>query len=89
VAQDDYSKALEYYKEIMKIAPERKIVLFYMATLYEKYYKDLNVPLQYYQKFLDQADETVPRRYKTYALEHMKALKEKLHFQKGKRRKEK
>ncbi len=89
VAQDDYPGALECYKEIRRIAPEQKLVLFYMATLYEKFYKDLKVPLQYYQKFLDQADETVPQRYKTYALEHMQALREKLHFQKGKRRKEK
>ncbi len=80
----NYKMALKYYKETLEVDPERKIVLFYMATIYDKYYKDLQVPLRYYQQFLQQAGDKIPARYKTYALERMKAIKEKLHFQKGK-----
>ncbi len=86
-SRKDYPTALSYYKQVLQVAPERKIVLFYMATIYDKYYKDAQVPLRYYQQFLQQADEKIPKRYKKYALERMKALREKLHFQKGKLKK--
>ncbi len=80
-----YQQALAAYKKVLEMNPERKIVLFYMAVLYDKYYKDRTVPLRYYQQFLEQASGDVGQRYKTYALERMKAIKEKLHFLKGKR----
>ncbi len=84
----DYVTALKYYKKVLQVDPKRKIVLFYMATIYDKYYKDLQVPLTYYRQFLEQADKQIPERYKTYAMERMKAIKEKLHFQKGKKRRD-
>ncbi|NOX88377.1 MAG: tetratricopeptide repeat protein [Calditrichaeota bacterium] len=80
-----YRQALDAYKKVLEYNPQRKLVLFYMATIYDRYYKDRQTPLRYYQKFLEEAPDDVEARYKNYALERMKTIREKLHFQKGRK----
>ncbi len=80
--QNQYREAIYAYKQALQLAPERKIYLFFIASLYDRFYKDKQMALDQYQRFLEQAPQA-DKRYTEYALERMKALKEKLHFQKG------
>ncbi len=77
-----FSDAIQSYKRALQWAPERTIYLFFIASLYDRYYKDKQIALDQYQRFIEEAPEA-EKQYKEYALERMKALKENIHFQKG------
>lgn len=76
-----YKKAIKAYKRAMSINGARKVYLFFIASLYDRYYKDRQIPLDYYRRFLEENPDA-DDKYKNYAMERIKALKEKLHFQK-------
>ncbi len=82
-----YGAAIQSYKRALEFAPERKLYLFFIASLYDRFYKDRQTPLDWYQRFIEQAPEA-QERYKNYALERMKAIKEELHFKKGRKLKQ-
>ncbi len=84
--QKVYSKAIAMYKKVLEMDSTQIMPLFYLATIYDQYYKDRQVPLRYYQQFLEKANETVAQRYKDYALERLQAIREQLHFQKGRKK---
>ncbi len=83
--EKNYSAAVQSYKRALQFAPDHTIYLFFVATLYDRYYKDKQIALTQYQRFIEQAPEA-EKRYKDYALERMKALKEQIHFQKGRKK---
>ncbi|WP_456440377.1 tetratricopeptide repeat protein, partial [Caldithrix abyssi] len=83
--QKNYARAISMYKKIMETDSSQVMPLFYLATIYDDYYKDRQTPLRYYQKFLEQAGDSVDQQYKNYALERMKIIREKLHFLKGRK----
>lgn len=83
----EYAAAINFYKKVLEADTSRVMPLFYMATIYDDYYKDRKIPLQFYQKFLERADESVPQKYKNYALERMAKIREQLHFQKRRKNK--
>ncbi|MCD6376734.1 MAG: tetratricopeptide repeat protein [Caldisericaceae bacterium] len=80
-----YASAINFYKKVLETDTTRVMPLFYLATIYDAYYKDRQIPLKYYQKFLERADASIPERYKTFALERMEKIREQLHFQKGRK----
>lgn len=79
--QKNYGEAIQAYKKALNIDSECKLNLFFIASIYDRYYKDRQSPLDYYKRFLDEAPDA-PARYKDYALERVKALNEKIFFQK-------
>ncbi|APF17183.1 Tetratricopeptide TPR_1 repeat-containing protein [Caldithrix abyssi DSM 13497] len=83
--QKKYTRAIAMYKKLMETDSSQVMPLFYLATIYDDYYEDRQTPLRYYKKFLEQAGDSVDERYKNYALERMKIIREKLHFLKGRK----
>ncbi|MCB9207045.1 MAG: tetratricopeptide repeat protein [Ignavibacteriales bacterium] len=80
---ENYSNAIKTYKESLSYNPSRKIIYFYLANLYDRYYADKNVAVLYYQKFVDEdieADENLVG----YSLNRINALSQEAEFWKGK-----
>ena len=48
----NYEKSLEFYKDALKENPKKFELNFYLAAVYEHYYKDKSVAMNYYKKFL-------------------------------------
>jgi tetratricopeptide (TPR) repeat protein len=48
----DYNESMENYKRAIHFAPDRKDVNYYIATLVDKYYQDIELSIKKYQYFL-------------------------------------
>ena len=71
--------AIEAYREARKYAPDKPELLFYLASAYDRFYKDKNVAIKYYRKFLsEQKDSDI--KLVNYAKDRIERLKEIIHF---------
>ena len=82
-AQKDYSQALKFYQDALREKPDKKEIIFYLAAVYDHYYKDKSVALKYYQKFLTKIGEGTDKNLVRYADDRINALVEKAHFMKA------
>ena len=75
----EFVEAIQSYREALDYQPSKKILSFYLASVYDQYYADREVPLLYYQKFLrDNKDADI--KLIEYAESRIKVLKQELHF---------
>jgi tetratricopeptide (TPR) repeat protein len=51
----NYIEAIKTYREALKFNPEKKVMYFFLANIYERYYADKNVAVLYYKKFVDES----------------------------------
>jgi tetratricopeptide (TPR) repeat protein len=75
----DYKNAIQVYKFLYNFYPNRKEALFYLASIYDRYYADPNVALEYYHKYLNEVSDP-SKEFREYSEERIKILKEKKHF---------
>lgn len=76
----EYTKAIKAYKNAHNHDPQNTSLMFRLAAVYDRYYKDRNVPLLYFRRFLDSSDDLDPL-LKKYANDRVSLLTEKLHFE--------
>lgn len=80
--QKDYQQALKFYQDALRETPNKKEIVFYLAAVYDHYYRDKTVAIKYYKKFL--ADTTdVDKKLINYAKDRTEALIEENHFRKA------
>ena len=75
-------RALNTYRLVLRLQPERTEVYFHLAALYDEHYKDKTVAAKYYHRFLNQHKNSAPR-LKEYARHRLKTLQPTLHRQRG------
>lgn len=76
---ENYSAAIESFKEAKKYSPKNKNLYLYLAVVYDKYYKDRTTPLLYYNLFLKNA-KNADEKLLLYARERIDVLTEEIHF---------
>jgi len=83
VANDnnDLKKAIAAYKDAYKYGDD-PVMLYYLATASDKYYKDKAIAINYYNRYL--TTDHRQQEYKQYAKERSRYLKEINHQRKGK-----
>ena len=74
--EDNLKEAIPHYQDAYKYG-EDPVLLFYLARASEKYYKDKNVALRYYRKFIKSDYDNA--EYKEYSAHRVTTLKEYLH----------
>ena len=77
--QKDLPKAISAYKEAYKYGADPKI-LYYLARASDIYYKDKNIAIKYYSRYLKSKDDT--KSYRRYASDRKRYLKELNHQKK-------
>jgi tetratricopeptide (TPR) repeat protein len=80
---NEYVNAINIYKLLYNTYPDRKDALFYLGSIYDRYYADPDVALEYYQKYLNEVQDP-SMIFKVYSQERIRLLKEKKHFLKDK-----
>ncbi len=78
---EKYQQALTIYKQANALYPEWSLPLFYIATIYDKYYADRQPALEYYQLFIEHSGKR-DDRFIRYAKERIDKIIEELHFKK-------
>jgi len=76
--------AIRAYQTALRLQPERTDLYFYLATLYDTYYRDKTVAARYYEKYL--SSDTIATdadRLRSYAENRLRDLGATLHFQRG------
>ena len=73
-------EAIPHYQDAYKYG-EDPLILFYLARASDQYYKDKNIAVRYYQKYINSNDNN--DSYKAYSKERLRLLKEQLHFNKN------
>ncbi len=71
----DYRKALYFYKDALEEAPRKFQLNLYIASVYERLYKDKSVAMRYYKKFLADSAEADKKLVK-YAKDKLAAYTE-------------
>lgn len=83
-ARGNEPRAVRAYKTALRLQPERTDLYFYLATLYDGYYRDKSVAARYYEKYLtSDAPQSTAERLRSYATDRLHALQSTLHFQRG------
>lgn len=77
-----YQDAIRAYKKALAYDDQEVLAIFFIATVYDKFYADRNVPLKYYQEFLEKSAALGPK-YRDYAEERIQAITEEIHIKKG------
>lgn len=72
-----YRDALTHFEKAYEYKPEPAF-LFQMGRSADLYYKDKNIALRYYNRYLSSGDA----KYKSYTNDRVRQLKEAIHFQK-------
>ena len=75
----DYKDAIHSYRKASEYNPNNINITFQLAAIYDKYYADKKIPLQYYQRFVNEY-EGEDEALVDYANTRIEALKEYLHF---------
>jgi tetratricopeptide (TPR) repeat protein len=70
--------AIDHYKDAYKYGKD-PLILFFLARACDKYYKDRNIAVNYYQKYIKSGDEN--EEYIRYAKERKRYLIEQIHFE--------
>jgi tetratricopeptide (TPR) repeat protein len=76
--ENQHRKALTHYEKAYEYEKD-PAYLFHMGRSADLYYKDKNIALRYYKRYVTSGHQ----KYKTYTLDRIKQLKEVLHFQGG------
>ncbi len=76
-AKKDYRNAVKYYKMAYEWS-EKEIYLFYLARAQDFYYKDKNIAMRSYKKYL----ASNPAEHREYTSDRISQLKQLIHFQK-------
>lgn len=79
--EKQFPAAIRSFRKALEYQPSKKLLSFYLGSVYDQYYEDRRVPLLYYQKFLRENPEA-DAKLKKYANERIKALRQELHFHK-------
>ncbi len=77
--QSDLKKAIFHYKEAYDYSKE-SVLLYQIAQLSDLYYKDKNIAIRYYKKYINSDHDNTA--YKKYAKERSKYLIEQAHLSK-------
>ncbi len=80
IKRKNTKKAIVAYKDAYKYSDD-PILLYYLATITDLYYKDKTIAINYYKKYLKSNHQHV--EYKTYALHRSRYLKEQIHQSKN------
>ena len=72
----DLPKAIEAYKEAYRYGEDPKM-LYYLARASDIYYKDKNIAIKYYGRYIATKDNT--KTYQDYARQRKRYLKEEMH----------
>ena len=79
----NYHEALKYYHDALRENPDKNEIIFYIAAVYDHYYKDKTVAINYYKKFLSDTGEGTDNKLIDYAKGRIKTLIEENHFSKA------
>jgi tetratricopeptide (TPR) repeat protein len=79
---NDYINAIKSYQEALRYQPDKAVTYFYLANLYDRYYKDKEVALLYYQKFVNDSFEP-DEKLISYSKERIEFLNKENKFWKG------
>jgi tetratricopeptide (TPR) repeat protein len=74
-----YVESIHSYKEALSYKPDKQLINFYLANIYDRYYKDKSVAVLYYQKFVDESIEA-DENLIGYSLNRIKALSQEAKF---------
>ncbi len=74
----EYKLAIDNFKKAYKFS-KKDVFLYYLAIVYDKYYKDKKIAIKYYEKYLSQTD-TNNQDYFNYSKYRLRLIKEKAHF---------
>ncbi len=77
--EENLKSAIPHYQDAYKYGQD-PLVLFYLARASDNYYKDKNVAIRYYTKFIN--SDYDHSEYKKYAADRKRYLKELMHLQK-------
>ena len=77
--EEDLKAAIPHYQDAYKYG-EDPLVLFYLARASDNYYKDKNIAIRYYTKFIKSNYDHA--EYQKYAADRKRYLKELMHLQK-------
>ena len=80
--QKDYSEALKFYQDALREKPDKNEIVFYLAAVYDHYYRDKSVAINYYKKFLSSAKTKIDTNLLKYAKSRIDVLIEENHFSK-------
>ena len=80
--EKQFYESIQAYRDALEYEPTKKAVTFYLASVYDQYYKDREIPLIYYQKFLRE-NKDADKKLIDYAESRIKVLRRELHFQQG------
>jgi len=75
----NYKDAILNYREAIKFLPEQKSLLFYLASVYDRYYKDKKIALRFYKKFLTDNGNADPKLIE-YSKKRVKKLDKDINF---------
>lgn len=73
--------AIQSYRTVQGLTPERNETLFHLAALYDTYYADRTAALRQYEAFLTRTPEGTLPQFRSYALERVRVLREEMFFQ--------
>jgi tetratricopeptide (TPR) repeat protein len=79
-AMKNYHEALKYYQDALRENPGKNEIIFYLAAVYDHFYKDKTVAINYYKKFLTNTREDTDKKLIDYAKNRIKTLVEENHF---------
>lgn len=80
--QKDYPNALKFYQDASRENPEKNEITFYLAAVYDHFYRDKTVAISFYRKFLSNAGKNTDSSLTNYAGGRISALIEENHFNK-------
>ncbi len=75
----NYKDAITNYREAIKFLPGQKSLLFYLASVYDRYYKDKSIALSYYKKFINNSKNADPKLI-DYTKDRIKKLNRDINF---------
>lgn len=79
---EKYAEAIRSFKSAKEFDKANPNYFYYLASTYDQFYDDKQVPLIYYQLYISSADSLEPS-LKNYAMNRIEELKETVHFQNG------
>jgi len=80
--QKNYSEALKFYQDALREKPDKNEIVFYLVAVYDHYYRDKSVAINYYKKFLSAAKAQIDTNLLKYAKSRIDVLIEENHFSK-------
>jgi tetratricopeptide (TPR) repeat protein len=80
----NYKDAIANYRKAINYLPSDRLLIFYLASVYDRYYKDKSIALDYYKKFLNENDNADVKLIE-YSKDRIEKLNKEINFWKRKR----